>query len=44
MGASVRTIDAVYGHLVRGSEDAMRAKLDAFAAAEQAQENRLGVE
>jgi integrase len=35
MGTSVRMIDRTYGHLVRGSEHAVRAKLDAYA-------NRLG--
>lgn len=31
MGASVREIDRTYGHLVRDSEDAIRARLDARA-------------
>lgn len=30
-GTSVRMIDAVYGHLTRGSEAAARAKLDAYS-------------
>ena len=34
MGASVRTLDRVYGHLVRDSEDAIRARLNARAAIE----------
>jgi integrase len=32
MGASVREIDRTYGHLVRDSEDAIRALLDARSA------------
>ena len=32
MGASVREIDRTYGHLVRDSEDAIRARLDARAS------------
>jgi len=31
MGSSLRMIDLTYGHLVRGSEEAARARLDAFA-------------
>ena len=31
MGASVREIDRTYGHLVRDSEDAIRARLEARA-------------
>lgn len=31
MGTSLRMIDLTYGHLVRGSEEAARARLDAFA-------------
>jgi integrase len=34
MGTSVRVIDRTYGHLVRGSEDRARAKLEARAARE----------
>lgn len=30
MGTSLRMIDLTYGHLVRGSEDAASARLDAF--------------
>lgn len=30
MGTSLRMIDLTYGHLVRGSEEAARARLDAF--------------
>jgi len=30
MGSSLRMIDLTYGHLVRGSEEAARARLDAF--------------
>jgi integrase len=37
LGASVREIDRTYGHLVRDSEDAIRARLDARA-------ERFGVE
>ena len=29
MGASVKEIDRTYGHLARGAEDAIRARLDA---------------
>jgi integrase len=32
MGTSVKIIDRHYGHLVRDSEDAVRAKLDAYAS------------
>ena len=32
MGTSVKIIDLHYGHLVRDSENAARAKLDAYAA------------
>jgi integrase len=32
MGTSVKIIDRHYGHLVRDSEDTVRAKLDAYAA------------
>lgn len=35
MGTSARVIDATYGHLAHGSDAAARAKLDAWAAAEQ---------
>ena len=34
MGTSVRIIDRSYGHLVRGSEDRARAKLEARAMRE----------
>lgn len=34
MGTSVRVIDRTYGHLVRGSEDRARAKLEARAVRE----------
>ena len=39
MGTSLRMIDLTYGHLVRGSEEAARSRLDAFttAAAEAAE-------
>jgi integrase len=30
MGSSVRMLDLVYAHLVRGSEEAARTRLDAF--------------
>ena len=33
MGTSLRMIDLTYGHLVRGSEEAARARLDAFTTA-----------
>ena len=33
MGTSLRMIDLTYGHLVRGSEEAARTRLDAFATA-----------
>jgi hypothetical protein len=33
MGTSVPMLDLTYGHLVKGSEDAARSKLDAFALA-----------
>ncbi len=32
MGTSVKIIDLHYGHLMRDSEDSVRAKLDAYAA------------
>lgn len=32
MGSSLRMIDSTYGHLVRGSEEAARQRLDAFQA------------
>lgn len=32
MGTSVRMLDLTYGHLVRGSEDVARSRLDAFAS------------
>jgi hypothetical protein len=32
MGTSIAMIDRTYGHLVRDSEDAIRARLDAHAA------------
>jgi len=33
MGTSVKMLDRTYGHLVEGSEQAMRERLDAYAAA-----------
>jgi hypothetical protein len=36
MGTGVRVIDRTYGHLVPGSEDRTREKLDARAAREAA--------
>lgn len=33
MGSSLRMIDLTYGHLVRGSEEATRARPDAYARA-----------
>jgi len=33
MGSSLRMIDLTYGHLVRGSEEAARSRLDAFTNA-----------
>jgi hypothetical protein len=32
MGTSLEMIERTYGHLVRGADDAFRARLDAFAA------------
>ena len=40
-GSSERMIDRAYSHLVRGSDDHMRAQLNAFAAQES---ERLGQE
>ena len=32
MGTSLELIERTYGHLVRGADDALRSRLDAFAA------------
>ena len=34
MGTSVRMLDLTYGHLVKGSEDSARLKLDAYPHAQ----------
>jgi integrase len=47
MGSSLRMIDLTYGHLVRGSEEAARSRLDAFthdAAAAAEGDNAAGAE
>jgi len=42
MGTSLRMIDLTYGHLVRGSEEAARTRLDAFTAAAEAGAESMG--
>ena len=33
MGTGVQLLDSTYGHLVKGSDEAIRERLDLFAAA-----------
>jgi len=42
LGSSLRMIDLTYGHLVRGSEEAARARLDAFTAGAEAGAESMG--
>jgi hypothetical protein len=40
MGTSVQLLDSTYGHLVKGSDESIRERLDLYAAAN-AQEARM---
>jgi len=42
MGSSLRMIDLTYGHLVRGSEEAARTRLDTFTAAAETGAQSMG--